>query len=659
METLRCWTSPHGYFILMFLTSISKGSTCQAPSSPQCFRQSVQETIYICEWDFDTDESDVTFELYTNDSTVIERKCENVKEKYCTIPEECLIVGIDVELWVEANTGDSSCTSPRRTSTLKNTVKYKEPQDISLLWLKNSLKLRWPAAEDNPAVADVWFRQNEHPTETWEKRLENTTYGALMHEVVIENLLKTSAYQFKIRHQSTTAKNPLWSNWSPVITVPAGLEHKPEVTSTVRLENGTRRVELTWKPMSHAATITGVNYSINDTQRFHKCPCMKQRQVSNTKNSVIYVSLSAVNITIIAKNAAGQSLPAIIQEPAAIPTDLKICSETRPHMKKLRKRTCLELYELKNEDLIPEKIIILKQNKKQEKRPKEKQLEDYIRYLYFEHRCDGGKPQTVKMCLFYAKEGVPQTKPKDFMASDETQNSAKLSWKPILYEDQQGFHTHYNLCMVKISSENDIKECFNISSSATSYQMENLTPGSKYNISLAGATRVGEGPVASVVISTWPEKPTNVGLSLGLMLIFFLLSIMFTVICKRIKAKILPPVPAPVIPVFDIKKQDSEVIWERKEEVHDLTLHQLFPEQRYISEETTLLQGESDGGTNMEKEKYSSDSEGSNEECVSPDSNQAQEEEEMTAIEQVDTVLAMLTYRNGLVFDMKTQHENM
>lgn len=33
------------------------------------------------------------------------------------------------------------------------------------------------------------------------------------------------------------------------------------------------------------------------------------------------------------------------------------------------------------------------------------EIKDYVRYLYFEHRCVGGKPKTIKMCLFYQKEG--------------------------------------------------------------------------------------------------------------------------------------------------------------------------------------------------------------------------------------------------------------
>lgn len=50
-----------------------------------------------------------------------------------------------------------------------STVKYETPQDISMSWLKNNLKLSWRAAEKHPAQAEVWFRRDENPTESWEK----------------------------------------------------------------------------------------------------------------------------------------------------------------------------------------------------------------------------------------------------------------------------------------------------------------------------------------------------------------------------------------------------------------------------------------------------------------------------------------------------------
>lgn len=41
-------------------------------------------------------------------------------------------------------------------------------------------------------------------------------------QMTIENLLKDTAYQVQIRHRSIQVLNPLWSDWSPVVTVPAG-----------------------------------------------------------------------------------------------------------------------------------------------------------------------------------------------------------------------------------------------------------------------------------------------------------------------------------------------------------------------------------------------------------------------------------------------------
>lgn len=40
----------------------------------------------------------------------------------------------------------------------------------------------------------------------------------------------------------------------------------------------------------------------------------------------------------------------------------------------------------------------------------------------------------------------------------------------------------------------------------TNYRLGNLTPGTKYNITLAGATSKGEGPKATASVNTLPEK---------------------------------------------------------------------------------------------------------------------------------------------------------
>lgn len=55
-------------------------------------------------------------------------------------------------------------------------------------------------------------------------------------------------------------------------------------------------------------------------------------------------------------------------------------------------------------------------------------------------------------------------------------------------------------------------ECYNVS--VTAYLLVNLTPGSKYNISLAAVTGAGEGPQVFHIINTPPENMTGNNLKL-------------------------------------------------------------------------------------------------------------------------------------------------
>lgn len=40
--------------------------------------------------------------------------------------------------------------------------------------------------------------------------------------LTVVNLLKDTAYHVQIRHLNRRARNPLWSDWSPLVIVPAG-----------------------------------------------------------------------------------------------------------------------------------------------------------------------------------------------------------------------------------------------------------------------------------------------------------------------------------------------------------------------------------------------------------------------------------------------------
>ncbi|XP_026178715.1 interleukin-12 receptor subunit beta-1 [Mastacembelus armatus] len=658
METMKCYSLQHGYIVMfMLLAATSKGSACEAPSSPQCFRRTADVSVYLCEWSTNMTGSNVTFDFFFN-----ETRFAGYNENRCEFNEEQLIKYRPVYIWVEAHKGDHSCTSPRRSVVLGHTVKFEAPKNISVSWLKNNLRLSWRALEKRLATAEVWLRQVQHHTGSWMKIVTNTTINTSGYQVTVVNLLKHTSYQVQLRHRSTQAQNPLWSDWSPIISVPAALEHKPEVTITTKRLNGTRNVTLSWKPMPHAAAVRGVTYFLKDTQSSHGCPCVKRKHnYTHEHTTFMYVSYSAVNITVIARNVAGESPPAIVQVPAEPVADLKTCDKML--LENLKKKTCHEWYEHQDGDSKPENVITLTAKKKREQREEIiRNIRDYVHYLYFEHRCEGGKPQTVQMCRFYKKEGVPQRAPQDFIVYSETYSSAQLSWKKIPIVDQQGFLTHYSLCIMKISSKDEPVECYNISALVTEHRLENLTPATKYNISLAGMTRVGKGPNATVTFITLPEKPLNVWLSFGLLFGFLLITTVCTIVLKRIKHKIFPPVPKPVIPDFVPYQAESREIPEEKEEVHDLMLVQPHPEGKSTSEdaeEADVLQREWDDTTGEDIDSTRGDSRMSgriNEESHDSTDQElrSSREEENTDLKNVDNEIALLIYRNGLVFDMKT-----
>lgn len=132
----------------------------------------------------------------------------------------------------------------------------------------------------------------------------------------------------------------------------------------------------------------------------------------------------------------------------------------------------------------------------------------------------------------------PRAAPEDFTAPSKTHSSVTLSWKAIASVDRRGVLTHYRLCTVKLGSQDEQKgvkapsgiclvtnvshfstshwivgpvslECHNVSASLTKLHLEKLTPGAKYNISLAAVTRVGTGPAATVIVSTLQAKTVN------------------------------------------------------------------------------------------------------------------------------------------------------
>lgn len=86
-------------------------------------------------------------------------------------------------------------------------------------------------------------------------------------------------------------------------------------------------------------------------------------------------------------------------------------------------------------------------------------------------------------------------------------------WTTFLWHKEESkTNTQLHVCNCDDNSAKFIfisPECHNISATLSEYHLENLTPDTKYVITLAGVTKVGVGPGSTVTISTQPEKPFN------------------------------------------------------------------------------------------------------------------------------------------------------
>ncbi|XP_056894938.1 LOW QUALITY PROTEIN: uncharacterized protein LOC130529063 [Takifugu flavidus] len=597
----------------------STGSTCEPPLSPLCFRNITNHMIY-CEWNANTTESNVTYKVvFDIGKGYLKESCE-VGASCVTLNEDEVILNRPVDVWVEARVGNSSCQSNKKSVTLHHTVKYDVPRNVSMSWLKGDLTLGWTAVQDHPALAEVRFRVHERLAETWETRMANTSLINSTYQMTVENLLKHTAYQIQIRHRSIRVLNPLWSDWSPVVTVPAELHQQPVVSIETKVVNGSRKLRLTWMPMFQAASVTGVTYSITDTQSSHRCPC---KQVHHRTHPRTPPLMSCDSTQLVLENTTGKELTITV-----------------------------ELYEFQDGDWRPAEVIT------STKRNKNETMKDYIYYLYFEHRCPGRKPRTDKMCVFYHKEGVPLSEPLDFRVFDELSNSVSLSWKTIPIESLRGFLSHYRLCSIKINSEEKDEVCYNVSASVTEHRFENLTPGSKYNISLAAATGAGEGPRVFRIVNTLPESHVTVLLwVLSGLFVMFLISTMCTCMLRQIKQKIFPPVPKPVILDFThYQAQNQNKTLERPEEVDELILYQMQPEGKSTTEnaEERLFRGhwyeDKDEDTDDDNAglRTSEDYGDEHLDCTAQTTKGSRD-----ARTDLDHEIERLIYKNGLVFDGK------
>ncbi|XP_056132810.1 interleukin-12 receptor subunit beta-1-like [Lampris incognitus] len=248
-------TNDHGalqlfIFLLNVLAVSNTGSTCEGPTSPQCYRRKLDKDVYTCEWSGPVSADRITYDLYFNTTYApySSREFKGISQIWHYTSSEALMVDRPVYVWVVANMGNTSCSSHNMSVVLNQRVKYEAPQKLSMMWSSNNLTLSWSAAETTPAAVEIQIQREAGTTESWENRATKTNVRNSMYWVKVMNLQRFSAYWVRVRQKSTVASNPLWSDWSSIHSVPAEIVNPPEVNFSIEdFDNGTRFLKLTWK----------------------------------------------------------------------------------------------------------------------------------------------------------------------------------------------------------------------------------------------------------------------------------------------------------------------------------------------------------------------------------------------------------------------------
>ncbi|XP_064865718.1 interleukin-6 receptor subunit beta-like isoform X2 [Oncorhynchus nerka] len=662
MEAKEHWFLP-GFLVLAMV--IAQGTTSKYLSSLQCYKKTEKATTYTCEWTKYGSMQNATYELFYKRSNSTENKKSLGKnqQSYIFVNDDKVLEKVPVDLWVVAYMGNWSCQSLSISVRLNESVKYEAPQNMSMSRSSSNLTLSWVNKEEvknhmpEDVVLEVKFRRLEKTSGIW-----NTTETEVKQAMVtLENLQNQYMYQLQVRQKSKHVKRPLWSDWTPILDVPTEIQNPTEVKWTVEdFNNGTRLLNLTWGTPPYPVSVGQVNYNLS----LHIWPCqLKQKNHTNitTTEFSVYVTYSAVSGYIYAFNKVGKSSQTHILVPAkhltyprkSWPDDKLIPHNYTPRLK----NSCLEWYKLTDGETQPAKVNISKiMNGTVEETLKSirQKMDDYVRYFYLVHKQTDGKPQTTEMRLMYKKEGAASKAPENFTVNVVT-NSAVLHWKPIPVQDQQGFLTHYEVCYTRGQNNGahiEIKKCHNISASKTEYLIQNLTPESEYNIYLAGATAAGSGRNISIHILTKPQHKSITGWKIAgkIVLIAILITICLFII-KRHKSKIFPPIPRPMVAESKNYRASTQDMYEIKEEVHELQLHDKSS-QDPNPEEATLLEVCED-----ENEKSLGDSstpDGVSDPLTSDFKGQVLSLETADPSQgEIDCEVTMLMYRNGLVFDMK------
>ncbi|KAG5276501.1 hypothetical protein AALO_G00132780 [Alosa alosa] len=447
-------------------------------------------------------------------------------------------------------------------------------------------------ADFKTADYQIRYKETRDNTSLWAYKNFTTEEHKNITDVFQMSVRMEAAYELHVRRRARQVRYAAWSDETSII-IPVRLSKALTVSwnTTLNQEKNARTLTLSWEHPSSKLSMGGLRFIVS----YSVWPCGSKAhstEVTEVTEVKLNITLSEVQLSIIARNQMGKSPLQLITVPAL---HLRNCPRTLvlEERKGERKQLCWEWYRLDDGETRPDPKHVHSVTKTTASSITQiADMKDSVRYYYFIHTRKKN-PHTLYSCPVYTTESTPQVSPLNLTVPVVTPTSLEVCWLPIPVAQQRGFLTHYHLCLSG--------DCENVSESQTCNTFRNLKPGSKYSISVAAATRMGSGPAVMENIWTSEDGTEETGSQRDIIIIVSLLVLTLLALCPFLFIRLkLPAVPKPVITVSIKYSPSSQEVHPPKEEVHVVTLEhvQKPPETLCITPEEghTLLQEEEEEG---------------------------------------------------------------
>ncbi|KAJ8408355.1 hypothetical protein AAFF_G00257690 [Aldrovandia affinis] len=546
---------------------LAHGAPNETPTDLKCYKKTINTNEdFTCTWKPGASAGNAT---YTFHYCRFDVQIKNVvcashavgrKNVYVLLSDDASTIR-ESYLLVEAHLGNSSYRSSNVSVCLQHQVQYDAP-DITMSRSSGNITLFWQRPPE-AIVNEIQYRRRGD--QLWESETLETE-GEKKEENHTLTLQKDTVYNVRVRRKAKALN--IWSAWSQTMEVPVEIREKPMVTWDIgELNTFVRPLKLRWEAPPEPESAGGVRYHLS----LAFIPCASDPRIIQTDSTEYNtnVSASAVTVNITAINNVGKSPKQTVIIPAQ---HLENCPKDKAlPVGNQKKRKCVEWYELTGanstgsvqSNWTKKEIYDISQIKQD--------MKDFVRYHYFFHIGANEKPRTIALCPIYKTEGVPKHGPPKVTVVDVTHNSALVSWQPIPIAHQQGFLKNYVIYITRGHDTNVVQ----INGSQTNYTIPNLIAGTLYVVHVAGETVKGVGPstTGQILLSPPPGVSHSDWIIVAPIVLALILTILCSFIIKRLKSKLLPEIPTPVITETPVNlSRNKEELYPAGEEVHPVLL---------------------------------------------------------------------------------------